>query len=167
MGGLAMKKWTLSSLLLFLFLSACGTGSTNPDEQTPTMGNGEENKVIIENPENVSEADLKSTVAFHAGTFIFTIENDTGTDVDIVFSSGQEFDYVVHDSSGAKVKQLSEGMMYTQAIRETLLAAGDSLTYKVPMEEVTDDLPNGAYTITFLFTADKHAQATTEFNVAD
>ncbi|WP_096156560.1 MULTISPECIES: BsuPI-related putative proteinase inhibitor [Bacillus] len=160
-----MKKWAFLSIIFLLILSACGTGSTSPTEQPPTTGSGEEKRKEVEDPREVSE-ELQSTAEFKGETFIFTITNETGGDVDIVFSSGQEIDYIVFDSNGAKVKQLSDDMMYTQAIRETLLAEGDSLTYEVPMEEVTDDLPNGSYTITFIFTADKHTEATTDFNIA-
>mgnify|MGYP005760137825 FL=1 len=161
-----MSKWAFLLILSFLFLSACGTGSTTPDEQTPTTGNGEQQKER-EIDESVAIAEgLHSTAEFKGETFEFTVENQTGDDVDIVFTSGQEFDYIVYDNKGAKVKQLSDGMMYTQAIREVLLADGDSLTYEVPMEDVTDDLPSGSYTITFIFTGDQRTEATTDFNIA-
>ena len=164
-GGIDVKKWALLSILFFMFLSACGTGSTTPDEQAPTTGSGEQKEPEVDDSEDASEG-LRSTAAFQGETFTFTVENQTGADVDIVFSSGQEFDYIVFDRNGAKVKQLSDDMMYTQAIREVLLADGDSLTYEVPMEEVTDDLPSGAYTITFIFTSDQRTEATTDFNIA-
>ena len=168
-GGINVKKWVFLSILFFLLLSACGTGSTTPDEQTPSTGSGgqkeKEEEDSFDDSEDALEG-LRSTAEFKGETFEFTVENQTGDDVDIVFSSGQEFDYIVYNQKGMKVKQLSDDMMYTQAIREVLLADGDSLTYEVPMEEVTDDLPSGTYTITFIFTSDQRTEATTDFNIA-
>lgn len=185
-----MKRITLF-LTMSLFLAACGTAQENntatgePDETTEIPnGNNEENTTGspggesgLKKPEmpkgqkkftgeDPNKQKLSSTLEQKDNSFVFTVENDTGKDAEITFSSGQEYDYMVYDSEGKLVKKLSEGMMYTQAIKEDVLAPGENITYTASYQEVTSGLDKGEYTIEFVF-AEQNFQASAKeaFNV--
>ncbi len=166
-----------------LMLAACGTngnstqeepvennssaGSGIPDgneEETPESDKSKEE--LKENLEESKDGELKGQLERNNQDFLFTVINNQEEDAEITFSSGQEYDYVVVDESGAVVKKLSEGMMYTQAIKEVALAPGEKLEYPVSYDEVTADLPEGKYTIEFIFTdSNHHASAKETFTI--
>jgi hypothetical protein len=183
-----MKKTALLLTMAFL-LTACGTAQENntateaPDEtadkgsneeNTTGSGGGESGLKKPEMPkgqkkftgEDPNKQKLSSTLEQKDSTFVFTVENDTGKDAEITFSSGQEYDYMVYDSEGKLVKKLSEGMMYTQAIQEKVIAPGETVSYSAAYEEVASGLAKGEYTIEFVF-AEQNFQASAKeaFNV--
>ncbi|MBM7618411.1 PBP1b-binding outer membrane lipoprotein LpoB [Bacillus tianshenii] len=168
-----MKRIALLLTMSFV-LAACGTTQENykatdaPEETTKdsngsnvdnTAGSGDGEKGL-KKPEKSKEVtsedpnkqELSSTLEQKDNSFVFTVKNDTGKDAGITFSSGQEYDYMVYDASGKLVKKLSEGMMYTQAIKEDVLAPGEDITYSASYQEVTSGLDKGEYTIEFVFT---------------
>ncbi|MGM0837596.1 MAG: BsuPI-related putative proteinase inhibitor [Bacillota bacterium] len=182
-----MKKIALL-LTMSLLLAACGTAQENnttaepPKETTNSSnGNNEENTTGskggesgLKKPDKSKEVTgedpnkqkLSSTLEQKDSTFVFTVENDTGKDAEITFSSGQEYDYMVYDASGKLVKKLSEGMMYTQAIKEEIITPGETVSYSASYEEVTSGLDKGEYTIEFVFTEQNfQASAKEAFNV--
>ncbi|MCA1320462.1 hypothetical protein LC085_11125 [Bacillus tianshenii] len=171
-----MKRIALLLTMSFV-LAACGTTQDNnkatdaPEETTKdsngsnednTAGNGggESGLKKPEAPkgqkkftgEDPNKQKLSSMLEQKDNSFVFTVKNDTGKDAGITFSSGQEYDYMVYDASGKLVKKLSEGMMYTQAIKEDVLAPGEDITYSASYQEVTSGLDKGEYTIQFVFT---------------
>lgn len=180
-------------LLLFTMLAACGTGGNSnegspetndtssgsevtdggeddpdrPDdtEDTDTEESKEELKKDLEQ-EGATEGELAGQIDRQNQDFLFIVTNTKDQDVDIHFSSGKEYDYVVQDASGKTVKRLSTGMMYTQAIKELVLAPGESLEYPTTYKDVTADLPPGEYTIQFIFAdSNHHATAKETFTV--
>jgi hypothetical protein len=169
-------KRIIHILTISMFISSCGISQDNSappsNKQESPIGEGSSGE---ENPLKKSKEKLKdslqtdelaSTVAVDNGTFVFTVENNQDQDAEIFFSSGQEFDYVVSDKDGKQVKKLSEDRMYTQATKEILLAPGEKLEYPISYEEVTADLPQGEYTIEFIFAdANHHASAKESFQV--
>jgi hypothetical protein len=185
-----MKRIALSLTMAFL-LAACGTAQENntateaPGETTDSAnGNNEENTTGspggesgLKKPEmpkgqkkftgeDPNKQKLSSTLEQKENSFVFTVENDTGKDAEITFSSGQEYDYMVYDSEGKLVKKLSEGMMYTQAIKEEVIAPGETVSYSAAYEEVASGLAKGEYTIEFVFTEQNfQASAKETFNV--
>ncbi|WP_078378858.1 BsuPI-related putative proteinase inhibitor [Sutcliffiella halmapala] len=175
-----MKQIVLLLTMLFL-LVGCGTTQNNtaPDNSNTTNPNGEENttgsgedeeieedsseadkakKELIEKLKDSDKENLSGSINYSDNQFVFTVENNLGKDAEITFSSGQEYDYMVFDSNGKMVKKLSEDMMYTQAIKEVVLASGEKFTYSASYEEVASGLATGEYTIEFVF-ADKNFQA--------
>ncbi|MFE7060666.1 BsuPI-related putative proteinase inhibitor [Sutcliffiella sp. NPDC057660] len=185
-----MKRIALL-LTMSLLLAACGTAQENnkateePDETTEIPnGNNEENTTGspggesgLKKPEmpkgqkkftgeDPNKQKLSSTLEQKDNSFVFTVENDTGKDAEITFSSGQEYDYIVYDSEGKLVKRLSEGMMYTQAIKEEVIAPGETVSYSASYEEVSSGLAKGEYSIEFVFTEQNfQASAKEAFNV--
>ncbi|WP_404468993.1 BsuPI-related putative proteinase inhibitor [Sutcliffiella horikoshii] len=175
-------------LLVFTMLAACGTGGNSnegspetndtssgsevndggeddSDEVDDTEESKEELKKDLE-LEEAKEGELAGQIDRQNKDFVFTVTNNQEEDADIHFSSGQEYDYVVQDASGKTVKRLSTGMMYTQAIKELVLAPGESLEYPTTYKDVAADLPPGEYSIQFIFTGtNHHATAKETFSV--
>ncbi|WBL14525.1 BsuPI-related putative proteinase inhibitor [Sutcliffiella sp. NC1] len=166
-----LKKLTPLFLFVLFVAAACGTTNSTDNSLTdttnnssPSTGSKEEKKRELEltNPDST----LQANVQLEEDSFIFIVENTDENELDILFSSSQEFDYIVFDENGKKIKQHSDGMMYTQAIVETTLSSGESLTYTVSADEVKADLPQGTYKVQFLFAgADLPVQASTSFEV--
>lgn len=59
----------------------------------------------------------------------FTLENISGKPQDLVFSSGQEYDYFIYNQENELIYQWSDGKMFTMAIKEVTLDPGDRLNY--------------------------------------
>ncbi|WP_010197336.1 BsuPI-related putative proteinase inhibitor [Bacillus sp. m3-13] len=180
-----------SLLLMFLILTACGTtgdssqgspdssdgkipvsegtnvddSSTGPKESKDPIKLKEETRKKLET-NKLNKEELAVHVDRQNEDFLFKVINDQEEDAEIQFSSGQEYDYVVYDESGSEVKRFSEGMMYTQAIKEMILAPGESLEYPIPYSDLAASLPPGEYTIQFIFTdSNHHATAKETFTV--
>jgi TolA-binding protein len=179
-----MKKIVLLLTMSFL-LAACGTtqdntAPENPDNSNATNGSGsgedssnqvetdksDSKKELIDKIKEEDKVELAGTLEYKEDAFVFIVENNQEQDAEVVFSSGQEYDYLVYDADGKMVKQLSEGMMYTQAIKEDILAPGETFTYSASYAEVAFGLSAGEYTIEFIF-ADQNFQASAKetFNV--
>ncbi|WP_404347919.1 hypothetical protein LG311_19125 [Sutcliffiella horikoshii] len=172
-------------LLVFTMLAACGTGGnsnegssvtndtssgsevTDGGEDDTDLPDSEESKEELEKDlKGAKEGELAGHIDRQDKDFVFTVTNNHEKDADIHFSSGQEYDYVVQDASGKTVKRLSTGMMYTQAIKELVLAPGESLEYPTTYKDVSADLPPGEYSIQFIFTGTNyHATAKETFTV--
>lgn len=61
--------------------------------------------------------------------FVLQVTNTTDAPVALTFPSGQSYDFVVYDASGAEVWRWSAEQMFTQALREEVVAPGETLTY--------------------------------------
>ncbi|WP_339147907.1 MULTISPECIES: BsuPI-related putative proteinase inhibitor [unclassified Sutcliffiella] len=172
-------------LTMFHMLAACGTSGNSTQEEPVENNSSTGSEVSDGNEEETPESDkakeelkekmkveenkdgeLNGQIERKDQDFLFTVINNQEKDAEITFSSGQEYDYVVIDESGKVVKKLSEGMMYTQAIKEVVLAPGEKLEYPVSYDDVTADLAVGEYTIEFFFTdSNHHASAKETFTI--
>ncbi|KMJ59044.1 hypothetical protein AB685_08210 [Bacillus sp. LL01] len=188
-----MYKMTIL-LLVFMMLAACGTGGNSSEESSNSInGNSSGSEIEDEGDtsddtdeadapedsdkskeelkknleiEGTKEGELAGQIDRQDQNFLFTVTNNQDKEAEITFSSGQEYDYAVYDESGKTVKRHSTGMMYTQAIKELVLAPGESLEYPAAYNEVTADLPAGEYTIQFIFKdANHHASAKETFTI--
>lgn len=63
-----------------------------------------------------------------AATFTLTMKNTTAQPVNLEFNNGQSFDFTV-EKDGQAVWQWSHGQMFTQAVMQMTLAAGETKTY--------------------------------------
>ncbi|KYD11904.1 MAG: proteinase inhibitor [Geobacillus sp.] len=70
----------------------------------------------------------------------FTVKNQTDRVLTVTFTSGKKYDYILF-RDGEKVKQFSEGKMFTQIYEERLLKQGESLVF----QETFSHLPKGKY----------------------
>ncbi|QFT90701.1 Intracellular proteinase inhibitor [Bacillus sp. THAF10] len=173
----------IAFLSVFLLLAACGTAGDSSQNQTGDtnnnseenvrgdgQGNGEEQNEEEKEKgldQNFKEGELEGQLELTPNNeFLFTVTNNNEEDAEIFFTSGQEYDYVVFDESGATVKQLSASAMFIQATKELILQPGETLEYPVAYEEVARDLSPGTYKIHFTFTDTNHfAMAEEEFTV--
>jgi len=64
--------------------------------------------------------------------------------VELTFPSGQTYDFVILDSLGREVWRWADGRMFTQALRNRLLAGGEALDFEATWEPPV--LPPGRYT---------------------
>jgi Intracellular proteinase inhibitor len=92
----------------------------------------------------------------------FTVKNQTERVQTVTFTSGKKYDYILY-RDGKKVKQFSEGKMFTQIYEERPLKQGEALVFT----ETFADLPKGNYKLEW-WLADKNwpnAKATITFTV--
>ncbi|BDG49086.1 hypothetical protein PspKH34_36470 [Parageobacillus sp. KH3-4] len=92
----------------------------------------------------------------------FTVKNQTERVQTVTFTSGKKYDYILY-RDGKKVKQFSEGKLFTQIYEERLLKQGESLVF----QETFSNLPKGKYKLEW-WLADKNwpnAKAVITFTV--
>ena len=76
--------------------------------------------------------------------FALHVVNTSKKRVEITFPSGQTYDFVVLDSVGREMWRWGSDRMFTQAVRNKLLAAGESLDFEETLN--SGPLPPGRYT---------------------
>lgn len=109
------------------------------------------------------EPSLTATGTDGSVTFTFRVENTGDDPVDVRFNSGQTADVVVYetDSKDSEVWRWAEGQMFTQMIRDTVLAAGEEIH-----EEYTWNSPeHGDYVAEATLAADRDVAAETTISV--
>jgi hypothetical protein len=92
----------------------------------------------------------------------FKVKNQTKHVQTVTFTSGKKYDYILY-RDGKKVKQFSDGKMFTQIYEQRPLKQGEELVF----HETFTDLPPGHYTLEW-WLADKNwpnAKATITFTV--
>lgn len=92
----------------------------------------------------------------------FMVKNETERVQTVTFTSGKKYDYILY-RDGEKVKQFSEGKLFTQIYEERPLKQGEALVF----QETFANLPKGKYKLEW-WLADKNwpnARATIEFTV--
>jgi hypothetical protein len=96
--------------------------------------------------------------------FLLQVTNTTDSAVELVYPTGQSFDFVVSDSAGGEVWRWSADRMFTQAVREDELAPGETITHSVVWRAA--DQPRGEYSVLGTLTvADRTVQQRTEFTL--
>ncbi|MFL5577323.1 MAG: BsuPI-related putative proteinase inhibitor [Gemmatimonadaceae bacterium] len=60
----------------------------------------------------------------------FHVTNSSDKALELQFPSGQTHEFVILDSAGRTVWRWSEGRLFTQALRNTVLDAGETATYE-------------------------------------
>lgn len=83
-------------------------------------------------PENAADQgllpSLTVTTAPESVTFNLQVTNVTDAPIELLFPSGQSADFVVR-RDGVEIWRWSDGQMFTQAIRQTIVAPGESRSY--------------------------------------
>jgi hypothetical protein len=77
-------------------------------------------------------------------TWRLVVSNPTDTDELLVFTTGQQGEVVLRAADGTEAYRWSEGMMFTQAVSEVPLPAGEDVTFSLtgPLE-----VPPGGYVL--------------------
>ena len=86
--------------------------------------------------------------------FVLQLTNTTDEAVDLEFTSGQSYDFVVRSPAGEEVWRWSADRAFTQALREEVLAAGETLTYSVVWAPPPG--MSGEHEVTGILTARNH-----------
>ena len=146
-----------------LVFSICAVGvlaiACGPRSHTPDTSSSVPAKVSATTPLGSS-----LNVATNDGVrFAFTVVNNSGKKIELLFPSGQTHDIAVLDSAGREVWRWSEGRMFTQALQTKLLTHGAQVSYDGQWE----DAPAGRYTAVARLTSTAHPiEARSEFVVA-
>jgi hypothetical protein len=74
--------------------------------------------------------------------FALHVTNPTKKSVELVFPSGQEYEFSVMDSTGTEVYRWGSGRMFTQSLQNKLLDGGETLRIE---ERAEKTLPSGTY----------------------
>ena len=72
------------------------------------------------------------------------VVNTSKKRVEVTFPSGQTYDFAVFDSTGKEMWRWGTDRMFTQAVRNKLLGAGEALAYEESIKSTP--LPPGRYT---------------------
>jgi hypothetical protein len=148
MPGLSTSRALGAFAALFaLLLSACAPAGTPPGERT-----------VAEAPtEMPMDQPLATSLRAEpqAGSVLFTLQvtNATEEPVELVFNSGQEFDFVVQRGE-TRVWRWSDEMMFTQAIQHLTLSPGETRTYTAAWSPEAET--PGDFEVTGILTAQDH-----------
>ena len=86
-------------------------------------------------------------------TFTLHVTNSGPKLVELSFPSGQTHDFVVTDSTGREVWRWSSDRMFTQALQNRQIPAGETVDYEVRMPVGNR---RGTYTVTAMLRSDTH-----------
>ncbi|MRH44201.1 hypothetical protein GH741_16280 [Aquibacillus halophilus] len=152
-----MFKKVFSTLtLLGMLLAACGTSN---DEQSQTsqgdMGSNEpisEDQQDQDNDSNNAE-DLLTNLEMHVsveqtdGKLVFQMElkNVGQENLEMMFSSGQQYEIVVKNDSDETVYRYSEGKAFTEALVTKEIASGESIEWNEEWNYSESVLADGNY----------------------
>jgi hypothetical protein len=138
--------------------------SNNGGERPKAKDENSQAKSQVER--GMSNGTLKPSLTYEKkdGNYVvtFTVKNQTERVQTVTFTSGKKYDYILY-RDGKKVKQFSEGKMFTQIYEERPLKQGEALVFT----ETFADLPKGNYKLEW-WLADKNwpnAKATITFTV--
>ncbi|RCW69717.1 BsuPI-related putative proteinase inhibitor [Saliterribacillus persicus] len=146
-------------IMLLMLLIACGTNgddtkNTNqslpnegppeelPEEEPETDSTNENIDALLENMIMESNTNVNNGVV----TFNFSLANENNEEINLLFSSGKQFDIIVTNEENETVYHYAEGKMFTEALVEKSLAKGEKLTWQEEWEE-SKNLPSGSYQV--------------------
>ncbi|MFC4737232.1 BsuPI-related putative proteinase inhibitor [Bacillus daqingensis] len=139
-----MKRTAMLAALL-LAATACGTADNEEADSPQSIGNNNNgaeeapeenepgNEEAMEGEADMGDLHLQADADEQDGEInvTLTLTNNGDSDAALDFRSGQKYDVKIYDSSGTKVYDYSEDMMFTQALETVELAAGESISYEV------------------------------------
>ncbi|MCT2535620.1 BsuPI-related putative proteinase inhibitor [Aquibacillus koreensis] len=158
------------SALLFLVLMACGTKNDEEYSQG-SMGDGdpiEQHEMDDSITQNISanqatspdvqtlieQLEMKVDVTTTGEKVVFTMQlKNTGDEqIELSFSSGQQFEIEILDETDDEIYVYSEGKMFTEALVYEPLAPGERLEWQEEIDIVEEGLTEGVYqgTVTLL-----------------
>jgi hypothetical protein len=104
---------------------------------------------------SVLQPTLRATPSGRDVTLEFTVKNVSSAPVQLEFSSGQQYDFIVRSSNGPVVWVWSADKQFLQSLGSRTLAAGESVTYS---ERFTVPA-TGGYNVQALLTSSSHRAA--------
>jgi len=138
-----------SRLLIPLLLAgavalACGTRSHSDAAVSPTAKSTSVKSASVAIKPGGAPIASEFKVRPHpkALEFALAVTNPTKKSVELVFPSGQEYEFSVMDSTGTEVYRWGTGRMFTQSLQNKLLDGGETLHIE---ERAEKSLPSGTY----------------------
>lgn len=98
-------------------------------------------------------ATTANVTVHHGVRLTLHVTNVSDHAVELNFPNGQTHDFVVVDSQGREVWRWSTGRMFTQALRTSLLAANETVTYE---ERWPEHGRHGSFTAIALLKSSNH-----------
>nr|WP_246596183.1 BsuPI-related putative proteinase inhibitor [Bacillus alkalicola] len=125
-----MFKIVLLIVMGTVFFVACGTS-----EETSRTGEGGDPS--NEGEESAAEVIIEDLI-FTLGTEIIgnelhiemLLKNESDSDKELEFSSGQQYDIFIKDPEGNKLYHYAEEMMFTQALIYETIGSGETLIFE-------------------------------------
>jgi hypothetical protein len=105
-------------------------------QQSAPRADSNERKAVVSAQLYVHGADSSIRLALH-------VVNTSKKRLELTFPSGQTYDFVILDSLGREMWRWGNGRMFTQALRNKLLAGGETLNLEETWDSST--LPPGRY----------------------
>jgi hypothetical protein len=128
-------------------------------QQSVSRVESREPKAAVSAQLYVHAADSSIRLALH-------VVNTSKKRVELTFPSGQTYDFVILDSLGREMWRWGNGRMFTQALRNKLLAGGETLDLEETWGSST--LPPGRYTARATLTSQNYPLVQqTEFTVTE
>jgi hypothetical protein len=140
-----------SRLLIPLLLAgavalACGSRSHSDAAATPTAKSTsvatKSTSAVPKTGHATVASEFKVRPHPKALEFALAVTNPTKKSVELVFPSGQEYEFSVMDSTGHEVYRWGTGRMFTQSLQNRLLDGGETLHIEERAEKA---LPSGSY----------------------
>lgn len=148
-------KLVVVLLATVVILGACNGGDGDDDESPPTTGDpaaGQVGVLVGDLDQGSVEATAAPDppVAGESVVWSFAVTNTSAEPLTLTFPSGQRADIVLSDE-GEEVYRWSEGRVFTQAIEDVTVDAGETVTFDL---ESTLDIGPGTYELTATLTSD-------------
>ena len=140
-----MTRRLLCLLGLVVAVAACGSGDDpGPEVAAGAAGSTETETEAVEGVLAL-EVDVPAPLVAGAPvTWPLVVTNGTGAAVTLTFPSGQQGEVVLTAPDGSEAYRWSEGMMFSQALTETELAAGSEVGFEL---SGTLEVEPGTYTL--------------------
>jgi hypothetical protein len=140
-------------LLGTIFLAGCGSIETeqpilgaNPEKGKETSQETEQAKTTILNVElNLEVLQIEGKTSFN-----FSLKNEEAKEIDLYLSSGQQYEIIVSNERNEVVYRYSDGKMFTMALLEKKLGAGETFVWSEEWDQKVEgvQVPNGEYIVT-------------------
>lgn len=131
------EGWERGLLLALVLMAGCSTNAPAPEQRS-------------EEPLLTS---LQVTMAAGQVSFTLQVTNVSSEPVELNFNSGQSADFVV-TRGGERIWRWSDDQMFTQALRQEVLAPGDSRSYQAEWQPAAGLA--GEFTARGMLTAREH-----------
>ncbi|MCH1625844.1 BsuPI-related putative proteinase inhibitor [Ferdinandcohnia quinoae] len=149
----------LSIMTIFIF-SGCGAKEVKPvnsgEDITKEQPIDDKEPGLVENPIEKLETNVEIEPNESEANIIITLKNTSENSVNIIFPSGQKFDFVITNEAGHEVYSYSIDKSFVQVLEEIELKAGTEESWVEKWDYTTNDgerLPAGEYKISAKVTA--------------
>lgn len=142
-----IKHWKVLSTIMLATLLATACGSEEVDKKGGGSDQtGYETPIENDSKEVINDEIISTDLQFSDGYYTFSLKNITDKNVDLTFSSTQEYEYQIKDSNDNVVYTYSMDKMFGQQIVEKTLTAGEEFLINVDVD-VFSTLEAGTYVL--------------------